>query len=168
MDYSRDAGNSFYCASTNTWTTQAGLSVTKPAWSLYNPPNSGKLLTVIDIGVDLNSSPAAAAGFIVAYSTAVSPSTTTVASNNGIITSELIGRSTTTAQGICLLNSSLPATPNAFRFIGGTTGASAIGGVSLTDLSQGKIVVAPGFVISIQSTSAAAIWSHVLWREDNL
>ena len=170
VDYSRDAGNSFYCASTGTVTTQAGISVSSPTWALYNPPNSTKNLVVLDVGIDVMASPAAAAEFLLAYSTAVTPSTSTVYTSltYGIQTPAVVGKSTTTATGICVLQAGLPATPTAFRYIGGTTGASAIGGVVFTDQTQGKVVVPPGYVISIQASSAAAIRSHVLWREDNL
>jgi hypothetical protein len=167
-DYSQGASSEFYCASTGTFTTQAGASATTPVISLYNPPGSGKNLVILDVGIDVNASPAAAAQFMLAFSTAVAPSTTTIALANGIVTSAQIGKSTTTAVGICLLDSTLANanTPKAFRYLGGTTGASAIGGVSLTDQTQGKVVVPPGFVVTLQAISAASVTADLLWRED--
>ena len=170
VDYSRDAGNTFICASTATFTSQAGLSAATPVISLYNPPNSTKNLVLLEVGIDLNASPAGAAGFILAFDTGTvpAPSSTTILSNNGLVSPALLNTSTATATGICLLNSTLTRAPKALRFLGGTTGASAIGGVLLTDQTQGKIVVPPGSVIAIETTSAASFWADFVWREDNL
>jgi hypothetical protein len=170
-DYSQGANSEYYCASTGTITTQAGSSATTPAWSLTNPYGSGKNLVILDVGINVNASPAAAAQFFLAFSSAVIPSTTTISTNNGFVTSGLIGSpvySTGTASGICLIYSTLGNAnkPTAFRYVGGTTGASAISGVVLTDQTQGKVVVPPGVTVSLQSTSAASITSHVLERED--
>jgi hypothetical protein len=170
-DYSQGANSEYYCASTGTITTQAGSSATLPAWSLTNPYGSGKNLVILDVGINVNASPAAAADFFLAFSSAVVPSSTTISTNNGFITSGLIGApaySTSTAVGICLIYSTLGNAnkPTAFRYLGGTTGASAIGGVVLTDQTNGKVVVPPGVTVSLQSTSAASITSHVLERED--
>lgn len=165
-DYSNNAQSMFICASTAAATTQAGLSATSPAISLYNPISSSKNLVLEDVGVTFNSSPAAAAGVMIAYSTAtITPTTTTVASNNGIVTPALIGTSTTTATGICLMNVNAPATPKAIRYLGGTTGAAAIGNAYFDDPTQGKIVVPPGFMITLQTTSAASVLAHFEWME---
>ena len=167
-DYSQDAGNEFYCASTTTLTTQAGSSATSPIWSLTNPYGSNKKLVILDVGINVNASPAAAADFFLAYSSAIIPSTQTIATANGMRSAASIGVSTSTAVGICSLNLTLTnaSAPIAFRYLGGTTGASAIGGVMLTDQTQGKVVIPPGWTVSIQATSAASITSHVLERED--
>jgi hypothetical protein len=176
-DYSRDAGNMFYCASTGTVTTQAGVSASSPTISLYNPSNSGKNLVVLDVGINVMSAPAAAAQFSLAYnvtpSSGVNYSSTT---NMGYVTAASVGISTVatskgyvgTMKAICTLQGYLPATPTPFRYLGGTTGAAAISGVVFTDSTSGKVVVPPGGLISIQSSSAAALQAHILWREDNL
>ena len=180
-DYSQDANNMWYCASTGTVTTQAGVSLSSPTWSLYNPAGSNKNLVVLDIGVALMSSPAAAVEFSLAYnvfpSSGILVSTQSLVNVNGstaTITSALVSKvvassftlPTTLAVGRCNLQGILPGTPTAFRFIGGTTGASAIGGLVFADLTQGKVVVPPGAIISLQTSSSAAVQSHVLWRED--
>ena len=171
VDYSRDAGNTYVCANPagTPVTTQAGLSVTTPALTLVNPANSGKNLVVLDIGIDVTASPAAAAGFMVALTTSSAVTNTT---SVGMIPALLkVSQSSQTAQSpvaICDRVSTLPFAPFAVRYLGGTTGASAIGGVNLVDNTDGKIVVPPGNAVSIQATSAAAIIAHITEREDNL
>jgi hypothetical protein len=166
-DYSVNAPNSFYCASTQTVTTQAGVSVSSPAIALYNPVGSGKNFVILDVGIDVTASPAAAAQFMLAYSTGVVPSTTTLNPNlfYGKITSAMVGRGGT-SQATCQVFGTLPVTPFVVRYLGGTTGASAISGWTSLDQTQGKVVVSPGYVLSLQSSSAAAIQAHFLWRED--
>lgn len=167
-DYSRDAGNMFYCASTGTVITQAGVSLSSPAVSLFNPFGSGKNLVVLDIGINVTASPAAAADFFLAYN--ITPSSGIGNGATGNMTAALIGKSTstftTTSIASCKVQGILPATPTAFRYLGGTTGASAIGAVVLTDYTNGKVVVPPGGLISLQSTSAATVLAHILWREE--
>src|SRR3990167_2117669 len=48
-------------------TTQAGLSATTPALTLYNPVGSGVNLVLLTVTVDITTSPAAAAGLMLAY-----------------------------------------------------------------------------------------------------
>jgi hypothetical protein len=170
-DYSRDAGSSFTCSNLagTSVTTQAGLSIATPALTLWNPVNSQKNLVLLDVGIDVTASPAAAAGFMLAYN--VTPSSGPAATTLATVTTNLVGKSTGTlsgATGQCYRVATLPATPLALRYLGGTTGASGIGGVVLTDQTNGKVVVPPGGLISLQSTSAAAIIAHFTWREDSL
>lgn len=144
-------------------TTQAGLSATTPALTLYNPVGSGINLILISITIDITTSPAAAAGLMLAYNlaSAAAPTATTLAN----VTNALIGTSKLpTAQ--CYRIATLAAAPLAFRFIGGTTGAAAIGGFRIVDNIEGEIVVGPGVAISIQSTSAAAILASFTWEEE--
>ena len=165
-DYSRDSGSTYICANPagTSVTTQAGLSVTTPALTLVNPSNSGKNLTILEIGIDVTASPAAAAGFMVAFSSTSAITTT----SSGTVTQALLKNPATNSVAGCWRVSTLPFVPYAVRYLGGTTGASAIGGVVLTDYTNGKIVVPPGNTISIQSTSAAAIIAHIVEREDPL
>jgi hypothetical protein len=175
-DYSQGAGNSYYCANAAATpvVTQAGLSVKSPALVLSNPPGSGKNLVVLDLGVDITASPAAAAGFMIAYSTMPTQAITYIASNTVVIPALVFSVvQSTTAQiamtkALCVggVGTTLPATPVAFRYLGGTTGASAIGGISLTDETWGKIVVPPGSTISLQATSATSVIADFVWRED--
>src|SRR3990167_3583571 len=72
-------------------TTQAGLSATTPALTLYNPVGSGVNLVLLTVTVDITTSPAAAAGLMLAYNlaSAAAPATTTLAN----VTNALIGTS---------------------------------------------------------------------------
>ena len=176
-DYSNNASQEFYCADVAgvPVTTQAGLSVTAPALVLTNPARSQKLLTLLDVGINITASPAAAAGFFLAFSTGVAPAiayaTNTVVTPAYLTT---VNASTGTQLGLssgqCYggVGTTLNSTPIAFRYLGGTTGASGIGGVVMTDMTQGKVVLPPGATISIQAKTAAAISAHFLWREDSL
>lgn len=143
-------------------TTQAGLSATTPALTLYNPVGSGVYLVLQTVTVDITTAPAAAAGFMLAYNTmnATAPSATTTAT----ITSAIVG-SNYTPSGQCYRIATLAAAPLAFRFIGGTTGAAAISGVQLIDHVDGEVVIPPGVAISVQATSAAACLCSFCWEE---
>jgi hypothetical protein len=143
-------------------TTQAGLSATTPALTLYNPVGSGKNLVLLSTTVDITSAPAAACGIMLAYNlaSAAAPTMTTLAT----VTNALLGN-TSLGVASCARVSTLAAAPLAIRNIGGTTGAAAIGGVQLIDHIDGEIVVGPGVAVSIQATSAAAIIASMTWEE---
>ena len=162
-DYSSNAGSSFYCASTGTVTTQAGVSASSPTLSISNPQTSGKNLVMLDVGITPTASPAAAVVFSLAYSSYTAP---IVGGLAVVPTPAMIGQSTGTAKGVCTLQGVLPTLPSAFRYVGGTTGASAIGGAVFTDSTQGKVVLKPGWTVSLQTSSAAALLAHMHWRED--
>jgi hypothetical protein len=168
-DYSKDANSEYYCndLAGTAVTTAAGLSPLNPALTLYNPYGSGKNLVLLDVGIDITAAPAAAAQFMLAYSTAAgAPTTTTPAQTTSAYINVTSTNPVTASTGLCYRAATIPSVPIAFRYLGGTTGAAAISGVVMTDLTQGKVVVPPGGTISIQSTSAAAIIAHLLWRED--
>ncbi len=163
--------SSWYCASTGTVATQAGVSISSPTISLYNPNNSGKLVTVLEISPVFIVAPAAAATFVLAYNVAPSSGPALQASVLANTTSEVIGKSTGTftgAKAVCQMQGQLPATPTAFRYLSHTTGAAAIGGVNALDQTQGKIVIPPGGTLSLHTTSAAQVQASILWREDPL
>lgn len=143
-------------------TTQAGLSATTPALTLYNPKGSGKRLVLWTVTVDITSSPAAASGLMLAWNlaSAEAPSSTTDAT----ITSAILGPLVKPV-GQCYRVATLPAAPVAFRFLGGTTGASAISGVQLIDHIDGEVILDQGVAISIQATAAAAILASFTWSE---
>lgn len=143
-------------------TTQAGLSATTPALTLYNPVGSGVNLALIAVEAMFTSSPAAACGVMLAYNTlnATPPASTTDAN----MTNCIIG-STASPKGRCYRVATLAAAPVACRFLGGTTGASGIGGFQLIEHIDGEIVIPPGVAISIQTTSAAALLASFTWLE---
>lgn len=146
-------------------TTQAGLSATTPALTLYNPTGSGVNLILMTVTVDITTAPAAAAGLMLAYNTAstTAPATTTAAT----VTNALLGTAKQ-PNGQCYRIATLGAAPVAIRFIGGTTGAAAISGVQLIDKVNGEIIIGPGVAVSIQATSAAAILASFSWEEEPL
>ena len=92
--------------------------------------------------------------------TAVAPATTT----NGTITNNSIG-SLATGQGQCYAIATLATAPVAFWYLGGPTGASAIGGVTLKDNLDGMFCIQPGVAVSVQSQTAAAILCSISWKE---
>jgi hypothetical protein len=142
-------------------TTQAGLSATTPALTLYNPTGSGKNLVLQTITVDITTAPAAAAGLMLAANVnAAAPTATTTAT----VQNALIGNAST-GVGLCYRIATLAAAPLAIRFLGGTTGAAAIGGVQLIDHVDGEVIIAPGSYVSLQATSAAAILGSFTWEE---
>ena len=146
-------------------TTQAGLSATTPALTLYNPVGSGVNLILTSVTVDITTAPAAAAGFMLAYNlkNAVAPTSTTDAN----VTSAILDKGHAPI-GKCYRIATLATAPLAFRFIGGTTGAAAISAVQLIDHIKGEFVIPPGVAISIQATSAAACLCSFTWEEREL
>jgi hypothetical protein len=173
-DYAQGAGNTYVCVSTAAIVSQAGVSKTAPVVGVFNPPGSGKNLVILDVGIDVVASPAAAAQFSLAYST--SSTTGLVYYSTGTFQIPALipttVQSTTTLagiyKGICIggQGTLLANTPIVFRDLGGTTGASAISGVILTDQTNGKVVVPPGAVVSLQSSSSANIQANFTIRED--
>ena len=143
-------------------TTQAGLSATTPALTLYNPVGSGVNAVLIAANVSITSSPAAAAAFALAQNAvnATPPASTTAAT----VTNNLLGSTSTPACGAYRV-ATLAAAPVAVCYLGGVTGASAIGGVALTRNFDGEYIVPPGVAVSIQASSAAAILASISWKE---
>ncbi len=176
IDYSQDAGNMFYCASTGTVTTQAGVSASSPTISLYNPSGSGKNLTVLEVYAAAMSIPAGLTQVSLAYnvvsSSGVRVDTNSLVNVNGstpTVTSALVGKnlssSTVAYPGTakCFMQSWLPATPVLFRYIGAVSSSTL---QAVWDQTNGKVVVPPGGLLSLQTSAAANLQAHILWRED--
>ena len=142
--------------------TQAGLSATTPALALHNPVGSGVYLSLLTVTIDITASPAAAAGLMLAYNlkSAAAPTATTLAQVTNAILD--LGK---LPIGQCYRISTLAAAPLAIRYLGGSIGASAISGIQLIDNIDGSIIISPGVVVSIQTTSAASIISSFVWQE---
>lgn len=159
-------GNVYTCSNPagTSVTTQAGLSATTPALTLHNVSTSTVVLEILDVGIDMTAAPAAAAGFMLALSTNVSAGSNVAAPTYGI-TQNVFTNTLSTGTAMCYRIVTLPGAPFAIRYLGGTTGAAAISGLQLLDPTGGKVMVAPGTAISIQSTSAAAIISHITYEE---
>jgi hypothetical protein len=157
-------GNVYTCANPQgtAVTTQAGLSVTTPALTLYNTSTT-KSLVLIEDTIGLNAAPAAADIFSLAYSSG--PPTATTAANyvNNLLTPTSAG--VAAPAGACYRVSTLNTLPVAFRYLGQVTGASTLTQPIFTDVVDGKVIVGPGEAITFQTTSAAAIVGSMTWEE---
>jgi len=158
-------------------TTQAGLSATTPALTLFNPTSSTVNLVLWFMDVQFTAAPAAACGVILAFNlpsvagVATAPITVTNANiTNGLLGLNTTGTSTTVItqsgnQGQCYRIATLNAAPLAVRYPFGTSGAAAISGMSFTAAFEGSIIVPPGIAISVQTTSADAVTCAFVWEE---
>ncbi len=158
-------------------TTQAGLSVTTPVLTLFNPFNSTVNLVLWSFGAAIQSSPAAATVVMLAMNlpNLAGVPTAPVTVTNANITNALLGlgqtgTSTTVLtasgnQGQCYRVCTLSATPIAFRQSFGVTGASAISGMSLRDAVEGAVIIPPGIAISVQTSAAASLVCDFVWEE---
>jgi hypothetical protein len=169
QDYYQAGSNVYVCASTGNVTLAAGLTAATTGLILVNPPGSNVKLVMLDDGVDITASPAAAAGLELAYNLV---SSTGLAPNGLLanVTTAFIGLSTGTlnnAKALCYTSVTLPATPVGFRMLGGTTGATAIGGVTLVDHTYppGSVILVPGTIVSLQATSLVNVLAHYTWIE---
>lgn len=142
--------------------TGVGMTAT-PVLSLCNPIGSGKLGVLMEIGIDVTASPAAAAGFELGVSS------TTLQTYPTGLTSAYVYNANTASSSLPVLQAYTVSTwayiPTAMRFLGGTTGAAAIGGVYLTDSTDGKVIVGPGTCVGLFATSAATILADFEWEE---
>jgi len=142
--------------------TQAGLSATTPALTLYNPVNSGVNLVLLTVTVGVTADPAAESVLMLAYnsSTAAAPTATTDAT----MVSSLIG-TTTAPKGRCYRVATLAAAPVAFRFLGSVLAAASTSTFTIIDRINGEVVIPPGGCISIQATSAISVLTSYTWKE---
>ena len=150
-------------------TTQAGLSATTPALTLYNPSGSGVNGVLLYAGC-VNSVAFAAASVIwLGFNTnvvaaAVSGTLTTAHRNN------LLGGASSNALQ-ALLAATLPAAPVGGPIIGvGLTGAiTTIPQLSPTGRwFEGGIIIAPGTAISFQTSTASGasgFFGEFIWAE---
>lgn len=144
-------------------TTQAGLSATTPALTLYNPVGSGVIGVLKRVTIGITASPAAAVVFSLAYNlaNAAAPTLTTLAQ---VSNAKLDSKKLPTLQ--CARVATLAAAPLAIRYLeGGSMGASAISAGPVTTEIDGGILIPPGVAVSIQSTAAAAILASFEWSE---
>ncbi len=169
-------------------TTQAGVSATTPALTLFNPHAS--TVNLVLWAVDINITTEAAAAFMLAYNPPLLAGVPTgpVTLTNANITNAILGQGipgTTTVvstqggnQGQCFRAATLSAAPIAFRYLGrhsftaagsgaGAASASpdAFGGMPGSFPIDGEIVIPPGVAMSIQATAAVAITCAFTWEE---
>ena len=147
-------------------TSQAGLSATTPALTLFNPVGSGYNLAILACGVAFNAAPAAASQIWLAHNAInlagvpTAPTSTTTAT----VTSALLGALDTPA-GQCFRIATLSAAPLLTIALGGTSGAAAIDGVALWFDLGGIVTVGQGVAVSFQFSSAAAVCCTFVWEE---
>ncbi len=158
-------------------TTQAGLSATTPALTLFNPFNSTVNLVIWSFGVHISAAPAAACGIVLATNlpNVAGVPTAPLTVTNANISNALLGQGqtgTSTAiltasgnQGQCYRVCTLNAAPIAVRYCFGTSGAAAIGGMSFRDAVDGALILPPGMAVSVQTSSAAAVACDFIWEE---
>jgi hypothetical protein len=162
-------GNVFAVCNQSGITTQAGLSATTPALTLFNPVGSGKNGALLWAGVTFTVAFAAAAVVWLAVNTNLSAAAVT-------------GTATTTDRNTLLggsgghaltplLAATLPAAPVGLCVLGvGLTGA-----ITTTPQIQaigrqfdGSIILQPGSAISIQTSTASgasATFCEFIWEE---
>lgn len=170
-DYYQAGVNTYVCASTTTapGLEAAGLVVNPTsALILQNPLNSGVKLVVLSQNFNFGASPAAASGLFDAYN--LIPSTGIASTTAGTVTTSFVGLSTgtlTNSKANCYVAGTLPAIPVFFNALGGTSGASAIGGVELFTPSYppGSIVLGPGAILTVLPSTAATYFGSITWIE---
>ncbi len=157
-------------------TSQAGLSVTTPMLTLFNPVNSPVNLVLWEFQVTNTTVVAGATNWCLAYNlpaiTGVftAPFTTT----NAAVTNALLSSNMTTATAIqnqgawgqCYRICTLAAAPVIFRYSFCQAGASSLTVYSCIDHIDGAVVVPPGIAISVQTlTTAIAGIAAFVWEE---
>ena len=150
-------------------TTQAGLSATTPALTLFNPPSSGVNMCLWYAGATFSVAFAAASAVFVAVNTntaaAVVTGTATTAHRN-----MKLGAASNPAC-VPLLAATLPAAPVALCLLGtGLTGAITTV-PSVTPLGRwfdGSVILTPNSAVSIQTSTASgasATFCEYIWEE---
>lgn len=162
-------GRCFGVANQTGITTQAGLSATTPALTLYNPAGSGVNLAVWYVGVNFTVAFAAAAEIFVAVGT-------------NTVAAAVTGTATTAHRNLKLgsganmaaspyLAATLPAAPVAIGLLGaGLTGAitTVPGTQNYERWYNGALILTPGTNLSIQTSTASgasATFCEYLWEE---
>lgn len=142
-------------------TTQAGLSATTPALTLHNPPNSGFLANLLAVTIGVNAAPAAATTLCLAVnSNAAAPTSVT----NAAIINNLYGAAVNNAVQ-CYRVATLAAAPLATVFLGSISAASLVAALSWVVDLKGGVGLYPGSQISIQTTTAVALFCSFTWEE---
>ena len=150
-------------------TSQAGLSLTTPVLTLYNPSGSGKNLVVWYAGVTFTVAPATAGAVWVAVN-----SNTAAAAVTGTLTTAHRNLKRGTANGNsaqALLAATLPAAPVAVALLGtNLTGAITTAPIAptLERWFNGSLILIPGTALSIQTgvaSGASGTFCEYIWEE---
>jgi hypothetical protein len=149
--------------------TQAGLSATTPALTLYNPLGSGKNAIIWYASAHFAVANAAAAAVWLAANTNVAAAAAT-----GTLTTThrnmLLGAANNPGV-VPLLAATLPAAPVGVMILGmGLTGAITVETTAkqVGGWIDGAVVMSPGTCISIQTSSqsgVAGLWCSYIWEE---
>lgn len=142
--------------------TQAGLSATTPALTLWNPAGSGVNLIVNTATVGFTTL-SGTTTFVLGVSTGVQTAPT--ATTTGQVMNNLIGNGASPL-GQCYRVATLNAAPLMARVIGSQGGGTNTGTSMLIDHVDGELAIAPGELLTIQTlTSAATIVASFSWEE---
>ena len=161
-------GNVFMAANQSGVTTQAGLSVTTPALTLFNPKGSGVNAVLIYAGC--NASVAFAAASIIWIGANTNIAAADVTGTAATVKNALLGNAKNPACS-CFTAATLPAAPVAIATLGvGLTGAittiPSMGAINR--YFDGAIVLAPGSAISFQTSTASGtsgFFGEFIWEE---
>lgn len=161
-------GQVYACANQTGVTTQAGLSATTPALTLYNPVGSGVY------GVLMYAGGVASVAFAAASIIWIGANTNLVAAavtgTAGITRNGLLGGSNN-SKITALTAATLPAAPVAIATIGvGLTGAITTipSMATLGRFFDGEIILYPGSAVSFQTSTASGasgFFGEFVWEE---
>lgn len=144
-------------------TTQAGLSATTPAFTLYNPAASATLLVLWQFGFAFTTAPAALTVACLATNTPQAAAPTSVTAAN--VVNALTGQSTGST-GQCYAIATLAAAPVARYYMPVVGAAAAVGVAGGLDYNlDGKVVLYSGVALSFQTLAATAVLCHCVWEE---
>lgn len=169
MNFEAASRGAMFIASNQTGvTTQAGLSATTPALTLFNPKSSGVNAVLIYAGCVTSVANAAASVIWLAANTNIAAADVT--GTAATVRSTLLGNGKN-ASCSALTAATLPAAPVAIAQLGvGLTGAittiPSMGAIGR--YFDGAIVLAPGSAISFQTSTASgasAFFGEIIWEE---
>jgi hypothetical protein len=161
-------GNTYVCANQSGVTTQAGLSATTPALTLYNPVGSGVYAEIVFAGCFASVAFAAAAAVWLAANTNLSAAAVT--GTAGSVRNALLGAAVGNKVA-CYTAATLPAAPVAVAALGvGLTGAiTTLPALpTLGRFFDGALILYPGAALSFQTSTASGasgFFGEFAWEE---
>lgn len=144
----------------------AGLSATNAVIGLYNPLDSGRLLSLLSCHFAFSAAPAAAAviGYAVSTQKQAAPPTTITTLT---VRCAQIGN-TSQPVGILFSVGTLVAAPAFIRPLVSIVAASSITPPVVNDEVAGQIQLLPGYAVVLQATAAAVGLAGFTWEESDL
>lgn len=158
-------GNVFSACSAGA-VTLSTVSTTCTGLALSNPPGSGKLLVVKEVGFAPSTAPAGAAVVGLAIHTAISTTDTThttpMVIHNAIAKGNVSGQ----CAGRVDAAATLVSTPLWLRPLGSVVAASSITPTKYNEDIDGSIIIPPGGVLSLSYLTTAAVGiASITWAE---